>query len=200
MNKYRNKITIKKLSEVENLRQEVIKIFKEIYTSILSLIPEKWEKICLYASSPLKQKGEMFFYYFPKKIIKAKPVNCYEVSNKFGIDEYTYNEELYKLYNKVKEIKDSLNVNWTNVTIIIDKKTFTAQFYFNDLKKSKYTDEDRHIIWQYKYLNLPIDSFSKKNQIMISNYKEESNIEPTIISQDISDLEKGEIKNPILKV
>ena len=182
------------------MQKEVIKIFKEIYTSILSLIPEKWEKICLYASSPLNKKGEMFFYYFPKKIIKAKPINCYEVPNKFGIDEYTYNEELYKLYNKVKNIKQLLSINWTSVTIIIDKETFLAQFYFNDLEKSKYTDEDRHTIWQYKYLNLPIDSFSKENQLLINTYKEESNTVPTIISQYISDLESGEIKNPILKV
>ena len=181
------------------MQKEVMK-FKEIYTSILNLIPEKWEKVCLYASSFKNLKGEMFFYYFPKRIIKAKPINCYEIPNKFDIDEFTYNEELYKLYNKIKELKVILNENWTNVTIIIDKKLFTAQFHFDDLSKSKYSDEDRHLIWQYKYLNLPIDSFNKKQQIMIANYKEESKFEPKTISININDLEKEEIKNPILKV
>lgn len=174
--------------------------FKEIYTSILNLIPEKWEKICLYASSVKNLKGEMFFYYFPKRIIKAKPVNCYEVPNKFGVDEFTYNEELYKLYGKIKETKEILNENWTNVTMIIDKKVVTAQFHFDNLTESKYSDEDRHMIWQYKYLNLPIDSFSKKNQLMINTYREESNVRPIFVSYNISDLEIGEIKNPILKV
>ena len=181
------------------MQKEVMK-FKEIYTSILNLIPEKWEKVCLYASSFKNLKGEMFFYYFPKRIIKAKPINCYEIPNKFDIDEFTYNEELYKLYNKIKELKVILNENWTNVTIIIDKKLFTAQFHFDDLSKSKYSDEDRHLIWQYKYLNLPIDSFNKKQQIMIANYKEESKFEPKTILININDLEKEEIKNPILKV
>ena len=181
------------------MQKEVMK-FKEIYTSILNLIPEKWEKVCLYASSFKNLKGEMFFYYFPKRIIKANPINCYEIPNKFNIDEFTYNEELYKLYNKIKELKVILNENWTNVTIIIDKKLFTAQFHFDDLSKSKYSDEDRHLIWQYKYLNLPIDSFNKKQQIMIANYKEESKFEPKTISININDLEKEEIKNPILKV
>ena len=182
------------------MQKEVIKLYKKIYTSILNLIPEKWEKICLYASSMQNIKGEMFFYYFPKKIIKAKPINCYEVPSKFGIDEFTYNEELYRLYNEIKELKNSLNINWTNLTITVDKKVFTVQFYFNNLEKSKYTDEDRHIIWQYKYLNLPKDSFNKKNQLLIDTYKEESTIEPVIISQEISDLENGVIINPILKV
>ena len=181
------------------MQKEVMK-FKEIYTSILNLIPEKWEKVCLYASSFKNLKGEMFFYYFPKKIIKAKPINCYEVPNKFDIDEFTYNEELYKLYNKIKDLKEALNSNWTNVTIVINKKNLIAQFYFNDLSKSKYSDEDRHMIWQYKYLNLPIDSFNKKHQIMIENYREESKFEPKTISININDLEKEEIKNPILKV
>lgn len=182
------------------MQKEVIKVFKEIYTSILSLIPEKWEKICLYASSSKNIKGEMFFYYFPKKIIKPKPINCYEVPNKFDIDDFTYNEELYKLYNKIKELKDSLNSNWTNVTLIIDKKTFMAEFYYNELEQTKYSNEDRHVVWQYKYLDCPIDSFSKENQIMINTYKKETNLEPTIISYDISDLEAEEIKNPILKM
>ena len=142
----------------------------------------------------------MFFYYFPKKIIKAKPINCYEIPNKFGIDENTYNDELYKLYTQVGKIKQLLNINWTNVTIIIEKNVFTAQFHFNDLRKSKYSDDDRHIIWQYKYLKLPIDSFSKKDQFMIKNYKEETNINPIVMSEDINDLEKGEVRNPILKV
>lgn len=182
------------------MQKEVIKIFKDIYTSILGLIPEKWDKICLYASSSKDLKGEMFFYYFPKKIIKPKPINCYEVPNKFDIDEFTYNEELYKLYNKIKELKEALNSNWTNVTIVINKKNIIAQFYFNDLKNTKYSNEDRHMIWQYKYLNCPIDSFSKDKQIMINSYKEESNIMPTVISYNISDLEAEEIKNPILKM
>ncbi len=182
------------------MQKEVIKVFKEIYTSIIGLVPEKWDKICLYASSSKNLKGEMFFYYFPKKILKAKPINCYEIPNKFDIDEFTYNEELFKLYNQVKELKNSLNTNWTNVTIIIDKKFFMAEFYYNDLEKTKYSNEDRHIIWQYKYLNCPIDSFSKENQMMINTYKEERNIVPTVISYDISDLETGEIINPILKM
>ena len=80
------------------------KVFKEIYNSLTKLIPEKWEKICLYASFIENLKGEMYFYYFPKKLIKSKPINCYEIASKFGLDDNTYNEELSKLYTKVEAI------------------------------------------------------------------------------------------------
>ncbi len=180
------------------MQKEVVKIYKEIYTSILKLIPEKWEKVYLYASVLKNLKGEMYFYYFPKKIIKSKPINCYEIPEKFEIDENTYNNKLKELYLLIKKIKSK--VEWTNVTISIDKKFFKIEYHFNDLRKSKYTDEERHIIWQYNYLNLSIDSLNKKEQKLVLNYKEESNINPVIITEEIKDFEKEEIKNPILKI
>ena len=46
------------------------KIYSEIQNKLFYLIPEKWNKVYLYASV-IKQlnnleTGEMFFYYFPK--------------------------------------------------------------------------------------------------------------------------------------
>ena len=175
-------------------------IYREIYNSISSLIPEKWEKICLYASCMQTIKGEIYFYYIPKKLIKAKPINCYEIASKFGLDDSTYNGELSKLYMQIKKLKQSLRVNFSNVTIVIDKKYFTMELHYNDLRNSRYSDKERHIIWDYKYLGLPIDSLSRKEQNLISHYREETNINPTIIVEEISNLEKEDIKNPILKV
>ena len=58
-------------------------IYSEIQKKLFYIIPEKWESIFLYASiidvPRGRPKGEMYFYYFPKGIIKKKPVNCYEI-------------------------------------------------------------------------------------------------------------------------
>ena len=97
-------------------------------------------------------------------------------------------------------MKQLINQNWTNVTIIIDKKFFKAEYHFDNLIKSKYSDEERHIIWCYKYLNTPIESLNKKEQNLILSYKENNNIEPIVFIEEISNLERLEIKNPILKV
>ena len=70
-------------------KKEVEKLYKEIQTALFRLIPEKWESLYLYASV-IKGRGEMFFYYFPKGILKKNPVNVYEVPNKFTLNEEEY--------------------------------------------------------------------------------------------------------------
>ena len=176
------------------------RIYNDIYNTLINLIPEKWEKICLYATVIGGLKGEMYFYYFPKKIIKTKPINCYEIANRFGLDENTYNEEISKLYTKIKKLKQLINQNWTNVTIVVDKKFFKAEYHFDNLINSRYSDDERHIIWCYKYLNTPIERKNKKEQNLILSYRENSNMRPIIFAEEIANLEKLEVKNPILKV
>ena len=58
---------------------ETIKdLYSEIRKCLFYMIPEKWESIYLYASVIQRdngeETGEMFFYYFPKSIIKRNPI------------------------------------------------------------------------------------------------------------------------------
>lgn len=69
-------------------------IYSKIQTQLFYMIPEKWDKIYLYASIIEKanniQTGEMFFYYYPKGLLKKNPINVYEIPSKFNIDEKAY--------------------------------------------------------------------------------------------------------------
>lgn len=183
------------------MQEEVKRIYNDLLSSLNKLIPENWEKIYFYASIIEGKKGEMYFYYFPKKIIKAKPVNCYEIPNKFGIDEKIYNEALAKVYEKIKKIKRITREVWTNVTIIIDKKLFTIEYHYNNLVHSMYTDEQRHLVWNYKYLGLPYDSLNKEEQNLVTHYEEESSFKPTIVVENIEKLKsiKAREKNQVNK-
>ena len=65
------------------------KIYSEIQKQLIYMIPEKWDKIYLYASITNQinnlQTGELYFYYYPKGILKKNPVNVYEIPSKsFG--------------------------------------------------------------------------------------------------------------------
>lgn len=182
------------------MQDEVRYIYKDLQTSLIKLIPEKWDSICLYASVLEDRKGEMYFYYFPKRFIKSKPINCYEIASRFGIDEKVYNEEIAKIYVKIKRLKSLTKGRWTNVTLIIDKNLFTLEYHYNDLYKSIYTDEQRRIIWCYKYLHIPLESLNKKEQELVTHYREETNIRPTIFIEDAKHLEEVKIvRNQILK-
>lgn len=175
------------------MQNEIKKLYREIQKLLIGLVPENWNSIILYASVFNGKSGEMFFYYFPKKIIKTKPVNCYEIPSKFGIDDNTYNEGLTKLYSYIKKLNKYGYPKWTNLTIEIKNNTFTIEYKYNDLINSPYNDEQRRLVWSYKYLNIPLESMSLKDRVLIETYKEDSNIRPTVHSE-VLNLEKTKEK------
>lgn len=153
--------------------KEVKILYKDIQNILFKIIPEKWDSLYLYASV-IYGKGEMYFYYFPKKaLLKPKPVNCYEIASKFGINEEQYNKVLNELYNKIKRLNELAIKKWTNITISIVNCLFTVEYNYNDLVNSIYTDEQRHAFWEYKYLKIPIETMSKENQELVTHYNEE---------------------------
>ncbi len=160
-------------------------IYSKIQKQLFFMIPEKWEKICLYASIMEQvnnlQTGEMFFYYYPTGLLKKNPINVYEIPNKFNIDEKEYMKLVDKLYNIINELREAFRENkeekmWTNLTITIQNLKFNVEYSYEDLIGSKYTSYDRHIIWKCKYLDLPIERLSKKDRKMVEEYYIEENL------------------------
>ncbi len=193
------------------MQDKIQNLYEEIQKLLIKLVPDTWKSICLYASVLENKNGEMYFYYFPKRLIKANPVNCYEVPEKYGIDEEAYNKSLKKLYGLIKEIKKVDNKKWTNITIVMDNTTFTIEYHYNDLINSKYNDEQRRIVWTYKYLNIPLESLNFKSKLLVEGYKEEGRIKPVIHSQKLkleenknddeeAEEEENVIRNPFLKI
>ena len=86
------------------------KLYAEIQNQLFYMIPEKFDKIYLYASIMNQVHGmpigEMYFYYLPKGFLKKNPVNVYEVPGKFNIEEDVYSKLINKLYSYIKELRD----------------------------------------------------------------------------------------------
>lgn len=170
-------------------------IYAKIQTQLFYMIPEKWDKIYLYASIVEKvnniQTGEMYFYYFPKGILKRNPINVYEIPYIYNIDEEAYNILINKLYETIKELrkefeKEKLKL-WSNLTISIENSKFNIEYDYEDLNISKYTNEERHIIWNYKYLNFPIERLSKKERKMLEDYL----IEEKLLNKEVGKYTEG---------
>lgn len=160
---------------------EVKKIYASIQKQLFYLIPEKWDKIYLYASVVQQvmnlETGELFFYYFPKGILKKNPVNVYEVPSKFNLNEEEYIKLVEKLYHTIKALREECKKQaervWSNITIKVIGLKFEIEFNYENLTYSKYSSTERHIIWKYNNLNLPIESFSRAERKLISQYIDE---------------------------
>lgn len=160
-------------------------IMQEHYDKILKqlfyMIPEKWDSVYLYASivdhHKEVQTGEMFFYYFPKSIIRKNPINVYEIPSKFNIDEHGYLKLAENLYNEIKLLRKAMiavgEEAWSNVTIWVKDFKFNAEYSYENLQQSRYTNIDRHLIWRHEYLEIPLSSYSKKEKNMIEEYLEQ---------------------------
>lgn len=157
-----------------NIRNRYAKIQHQLFY----MIPEKWDKVYLYAAVIEHfnhlETGEMFFYYYPKSMLKKNPINVYEVPNKFNIDEKAYLHLADKLYAEIKELRNEHikmgEKPWSNITIKIEDFKFKVNYLYEDLANSRYTSYDRHLIWRYQNLNIPITSYHKKERVMIEQY------------------------------
>lgn len=146
------------LRTTKNMRDK----YEKIQTCLFDLIPEKWDEIYLYASVIDRagdvQTGEMFFYYFPKGILKKKPVNVYEVPKKFNINEADYLKLVDVLYQNIKELRqdfiDTEQELWTNLTVSIAHSRFKVEFFYDKISQEEHASYVRHVIWRYKYLHL----------------------------------------------
>ena len=136
--------------------------YEKIQKYLFSMIPERWEEIYLYASINQKIKGkktgELYFYYVPKGILKKKPVNVYEIPQKFNINEDEYLKLVNELYNCIKDLsKDFINTDqelWNSLTISINNNKFKIEYDYSKLPTSEQRNNEKRIIWRYEYLGI----------------------------------------------
>ncbi len=151
---------------------------EEVQQKLFAMLPEKWDRIYLYASIidhfNSLQTGEMFFFYYPKGVLKKRPINVYEVPVKFNIDEKQYFSMADDLYASLKKLRKECIQNnekpWTNLTISIEKLKYKVEYSYEELKASEYDSNARHIIWAYKYLETPYESLNRKERKIIDEY------------------------------
>jgi len=172
------------LRTTKNMKEK----YEKIQSLLFSLIPEKWDSIYLFASvgvpiygqinetmqndSGENEKGEMFFYYLPKGLLKKRPVNVYEVPQRFNISEEQYLKIVEDLYKCVKSLKqDFIETEqdiWTNLTISIANFKFKIEYRYDELPKTEREIYERNIIWRYKYLK--IGGETREEHRILDNY------------------------------
>jgi hypothetical protein len=159
--------------------KKIKEMYEDIQRRIFYMIPEKWDKMYLYASvTDLmngQKTGELFFYYIPKGILKKNPVNVYEIPQKFNLDEKEYLKLVNILYEKIVDLREEFKKieivpTWTNLTITIQDIQFKVEYDYEDLNESKFSNYERHIIWRYNNLGIKQEQLNKKDREIIERY------------------------------
>ena len=100
-----------------NHTKKIKEIYEDIQKRLFYMIPEKWDKLYLYSSvidmQNGEQTGELYFYYIPKGILKKKPVNVYEIPNRFNLDENDYLKLVKILYDRIKQLREEFRKSET---------------------------------------------------------------------------------------
>lgn len=160
---------------------KIREVYTQIQKQLFYMIPEKWDKVYLYSSVLERpnhlETGEMYFYYVPKGVLKKKPVNVYEIPNKFNIDEEEYYKLADKLYAEIKKLRNMHiklgEEKWYSIVISIANFKFDVEYNYEDINDSRFNSYERHIIFRYKYLGFPITSYTKKEKRVIQEYLQE---------------------------
>ena len=159
--------------------KKIKEMYEDIQRSIFYMIPEKWEKMLLYASvTDLidgKTTGELFFYYIPKGIFKKNPVNVYEIPQKFNLEESEYLKLVNILYKKIIALRNEfkkieVRSTWTNITMTIKGIQFKVEYDYEDLNNSNFSSYERHLIWRYNNLGIGKEQLNKKERTVIDKY------------------------------
>lgn len=178
-----------------SVENDIKSLHKEIQKNIIVMLPERYKKVCLYASvidGKQLSNGEMFFYYFPSGILKKKPINVYEIPKLFDVEEEQYIKLERVLYESIKKLKRycvTVEQNlWSNITIVMEETKYRVEYNYDDLINSEFDNYSRHLIWRYKYLDMPIESYTKKEREIIERYfdsEEYRNSETVLYEENI---------------
>ena len=162
-----------------NHTKKIKEMYEDIQRRLYYMIPEKWEKLYLYSSvidmPDGDKKGELYFYYIPKGILKKKPINVYEIPNKFNLDENDYLKLVGILYTKIKKLREEFRKSetgtlWSNITMSIENSRFKVEYNYDDLIYNEFNSYERHIIWRYEYLGIGEEQVGKNDREILRRY------------------------------
>ena len=106
-----------------------------------------------------------------------------------------------KLYHTIKELREVYKRQgervWSNITIKLIGLKFEIEFNYENLTYSKYSGTERHIIWKYQNLDLPIESFTRKERKLIEEYMNEYVVDIGSTETYTESIYKRPIKNVV---
>lgn len=121
------------------------KLYKEIADVLITVLPEKWERVYLYGE--LGEGSYEFFFYL---YINNEYIQCFNLEKSFNIRKIEISNSFKQLYNIVE--KDEIIKNCVYFTFTLTKDGSFKMDYEYEPYDSLTARNDR---WKTKYLIKP---------------------------------------------
>lgn len=138
------------------------KIYQMIANTVNKMIPDKWNKIYLYAEVLCDSRCVYFDFESTTKNMFIYSLN---IPDEYGVDENRFQELKHELIGLFEELHEEFKINspqaWNSLVMFLDNTgKFKMDYSYDEVKL---TPHEQRIIWKYKMLGVyPTSASSKK--------------------------------------
>src|SRR5574344_140035 len=101
-------------------------LYQKIGSELVNVLPDNWEKVCLYAQ--VTEKSYEFFFHVK---VDGEYIQCFNLEKTYNITRKELREVFKKLYDTL--LGDQKEKNWYVLTYILEKSgKFTTEYEYND--------------------------------------------------------------------
>jgi uncharacterized protein (TIGR01741 family) len=146
-------------------------LYQKIAEEVNSMIPDKWNKVYLYAE--VLWDSSCIFFDFESET-KKKYVYSLNIPEEYNVDENTFNKldnELLALFEELhSEFEKNTPQAWTSLTMYLESSgKFKMDYNYDEITLAPH---EQRIIWKYKIFGIYpededyrklVDDYIKKN-------------------------------------
>jgi uncharacterized protein (TIGR01741 family) len=142
--------------------EKIEKLFQRIAHTINNMIPDKWNKLYLYAE--VLQDSTCVYFDF-ESATKNRFVYSLDIPEEYNIDEDKFTKLKRDLVGIFEELNHEFKLNtpqpWTNITMYLESTgKFKMDYNYDEVKLPPHK---QRVVWEYKTLGVyPTNDFDKK--------------------------------------
>lgn len=148
--------------EVDTSVERAEELYQIIGGKLTGIIPDKWDKIYLYAE--ILPDSRIIYFYF-NSLTKNELIYSHLIPSVYGVDRDVYIQLLRELQQSFAELNSEFSENspqtWTNLTMYVDRSgKFNIDYSYDEILISP---THQRTIWEYEVLGMyPTDNFHRK--------------------------------------
>lgn len=133
-------------------------LYQKIGEKINEIIPDKWNKVYLYAE--ILPDSRIVYFYFESSA-KNILIYSYNIPAEYGVDEGVYKKLRRELINCFEQLHEEFKLStpeaWTNLTMYLDcTGKFSMDYNYDEIDLEP---DQQRTIWKYKVLGIcPTDA------------------------------------------